>query len=108
MKNIIKVKSTEGYTIYNNDSNKTISAVIEENKEYNAKIYKPTLEYFAYDLKGREFLVGEINSDGELVLEEGFYEINESKNRIDVHELNAKAEKMGYLSSRKYDVSKKY
>lgn len=106
MKNIIKVKSTEGYTIYNNDRNKTISAVIDENKEYEAKIYKQTLEYFAYDSKGREFLVGEINIDGDLILKEGFYEVNKSKNRIDVHKLNAKTEKIGYLSSRKYDISK--
>lgn len=109
MENIIKVKTTEGYTIYNNDDNRTVSAIIEENKIYEAKLYKLTEEYFAYDSNGREFLVGEIDINGKLVLEENFELINEDnniKNRIDVSELNRKAEKMGYLSSRKYDISK--
>lgn len=75
----IKVKCNEAFTIFNNDSDiqegRTISAVVEE-KEYTATLYELTQEYFAKDDKGREFLVGEINIDEKLILEEEFELIN--------------------------------
>ncbi|KIN81895.1 DNA translocase FtsK [Clostridium botulinum] len=72
MKNTIMVKCLDGFTIFNNDKQRTISAVIEDDKEYIATLYKRTEEYFAKDSKGREFLVGELDIDGKLVLEKGF------------------------------------
>jgi len=71
MEKSIKIKSAEQFTIFNNDEGKTVSAVVEE-KEYIAKLYKPTQEYFAKDKENREFLVGEIDIDGNLILETGF------------------------------------
>lgn len=110
MGNIINVRSSEGYIIYNNDDRRTVSAIVEENKVYEAKLYKLTEEYFAYDSEDREFLVGEIDINGKLVLRENFELINENnniQNRIDVYELNRKAEKLGVLSSRKADYCKR-
>jgi hypothetical protein len=72
MKNSIKVKCIEGGTIFSNDKGKAVIAVIDEGKKYEASLYKPTEEYFSKDSEGREFLVGEVNIDGKLVLEQNF------------------------------------
>lgn len=71
MKASIKVICTEGFEIFNNDKGLTLSAIVEE-KEYDAILYEPTEEYFAKDSEDREFLVGEINFDGKLILVEYF------------------------------------
>lgn len=72
IRNTITVKVAEGFTIFNNDKERTVSAVIESNKKYKAKLYELTEEYFAKDSMGREFLVGETNMDLELVIEKDF------------------------------------
>jgi hypothetical protein len=72
MKNNIKVKSLEYFSIHQNNADKTLLAIVEENKEYKATLYKSTEEYFAKDFEGREFLVGEINIDGNIILEKNF------------------------------------
>lgn len=71
-KNSIKVKCTEGFEAFQNNKEKTLLAVVKENQEYEATLYKLTEEYFAKDSEGREFLVGEIDMDGNLVLEQDF------------------------------------
>ena len=70
MKNTIRVKCIEGFTLHNYNFTKLLAEV--EKKEYDAQLYIETEEYFAKDLKGREFLVGEINIDRKLVLGQDF------------------------------------
>ncbi|MCY6958887.1 hypothetical protein [Clostridium brassicae] len=70
MKNSIKVKCIEGFKLYTNGGKELFADV--ESGEYVANLFKRTEEYFAKDFQGREFLVGEIDINGELVLKEGF------------------------------------
>jgi hypothetical protein len=70
MKNSIKVKCIEKFTLHNSDFTKLLADV--EIGEYTAELYENTEEYFAKDSEGREFLVGEINIDEKLVLEQNF------------------------------------
>lgn len=72
MKNIIKIKCTVDSTFRKNNRQKTIIATAENGKEYTAKLYRPTEEYFAEDEKGREFLVGQVRNDDEVDLMDGF------------------------------------
>ncbi|MBV4417163.1 hypothetical protein [Clostridium tyrobutyricum] len=71
LKNSIKVKCVEGFTLHKNNKRKTIVAVVEEGKEYKAILFKPTEEYFAKDLEGRGFFVGEIDNNDKLILMDG-------------------------------------
>lgn len=70
MKNSIKVKCIEGFKLYTNGGKKLLADV--EIGEYIANLFKRTGEYFAKDFEEREFLVGEIDINGEIVLKEGF------------------------------------
>ncbi|MBI6033736.1 hypothetical protein [Clostridium perfringens] len=45
-----------------------VTADVEKEEIYEAKLYEPTGEYFAKDSKGREFLVGEISFDKRTVI----------------------------------------
>jgi hypothetical protein len=70
MKKNIKVRCMSEFKIYNHDESELIAEV--EEKEYIAELYKETDEYFAKDSEGREFFVGEINIDEQLILVEDF------------------------------------
>lgn len=70
MKNSIKVKCVEEFTLHNHDFTKVLADVTVG--EYVAELYKDTEEYFAKDGKDRELFVGEINFDGDLILQDGF------------------------------------
>lgn len=74
MKNKIIVKSLESFILTNNGKTNLIAEVEERN--YEAVLFKETEEYFAKDSKGREFLVGEINNNGDLVLLDAFEVVN--------------------------------
>lgn len=66
----IRVKCVEGFRLYDNKGERIIANV--DAGQYIAKLFKETEEYFAKDSEGREFLVGQININGNLELEEGF------------------------------------
>jgi len=70
MKKSIRVRCVEEFELWGNCKTKLLAEV--EKKEYEAQLYEETEEYFAKDLKGREFLVGEINSNGKLVIGQDF------------------------------------
>jgi len=70
MKEFIKVECTDAFTITNNVETEVLAEV--EEVIYIAKSNEETEEYFSIDAKGREFLVGEIDVDGKLALQEGF------------------------------------
>ena len=70
MEKIIKVKCSDEFELWGEGKTKLLAEV--EKKEYEAQLYEETEEYFTKDLKGREFLVGEINNDGKLVLGQDF------------------------------------
>jgi hypothetical protein len=70
MKNIIRVKCLESFTLWGNHKTELLAEV--EEKEYDAQLFEETEEYFAKDSDGREFLVGEINIDRKLILQDGF------------------------------------
>jgi len=65
----IKVRVREGFTVYNHDQTEVL-AKVEMGDVYTAHLHTSG-EYFARDKQGREFYVGEINFEGELVLDEG-------------------------------------
>ena len=70
MKNNIKVKCILEFQLWGEGKTKLMADVKE--KEYEAVLFKETEEYFAKDSEGREFLVGELNSVGKLILEQDF------------------------------------
>jgi hypothetical protein len=72
MKNNIKVKCIKGFKQFRNNKEKTLLSQVEEGKVYEATLYELTDEYFAKDSEGREFLVGEMNIDDNLVLQPEF------------------------------------
>lgn len=72
MKNNIKVKCIKGFEQFRNNKEKTLLSQVEEGKVYEATLYELTDEYFAKDSEDREFLVGEMNIDGSLVLQPEF------------------------------------
>lgn len=66
----ITVRCKRGFRTYRGGK---VTADVEKDEIYEAKLYKPTEEYFAKDSKGREFLVGEISFDERnVILEEEF------------------------------------
>lgn len=66
----ITVRCKRGFRTYRSGK---VTADVEKDEIYEAKLYEPTEEYFAKDSKGREFLVGEISFDERnLILEEEF------------------------------------
>lgn len=66
----ITVRCIRGFRIYRSGK---VTADVEKDEIYEAKLYEPTEEYFAKDSKGREFLVGEISFDKRtVILEEEF------------------------------------
>ena len=75
MKKNIRVKCNDGFKVYDNHGERIIAYV--KVGEYDAKLYEKTGEYFAKDSQRREFLVGEINIDKNLVLEPEFELIEE-------------------------------
>ena len=84
----IKVKCKEDHSICEvyNGKLKEI-AVVDKGIEYIAVLHEETEEYFAHDLEGRKFLVGEIRFDKELkidklVLSEDF-ELVEEMNELE-------------------------
>lgn len=77
MKKIINVECMDEFTLMNHDETDVLAEV--EKGEYVAELYGETEEYFAKDSKGRDFLVGEINADERLILEEGFKLSNNNK-----------------------------
>lgn|GEM_PF-1451893 len=70
MEKVIKVKCIDEFTLRNHDETEVLAEV--EERDYVAELHEETEEYFAKDDQGREFLVGEININGELVLQDGF------------------------------------
>ncbi|MCD3321141.1 hypothetical protein G8V07_12560 [Clostridium botulinum D/C] len=74
MRDTIKVKCLEEFTLYNNGGKNLIADV--RVGDYIAKLYKETEEYFSKDSKGREFLVGQMEDDNKIVLEQGFKLVN--------------------------------
>ncbi|EOU1877951.1 hypothetical protein F6J56_05775 [Clostridium perfringens] len=66
----ITVRCKRGFRTYRSGK---VTADVEKDEIYEAKLYEPTEEYFAKDSKGREFLVGEISFDERnVILEEEF------------------------------------
>lgn len=72
-----------------------VTADVEKEEIYEAKLYEPTGEYFAKDSKGREFLVGEISFDKRtVILEKEFILLGidlakgEEKNYSNLEEVN--------------------
>ena len=84
----IKVKCKEEHSICEVHNGKLKEIVfVDEGEEYVAVLNEETEEYFASDLEGREFMVGEIRFDKELkidklVLSEEF-ELVEEMNELE-------------------------
>lgn len=49
-----------------------VSCEAKEGEEFVATLHEEAREYFAKDSKGREMFVGDLDENGELVLEESF------------------------------------
>ncbi|MBN6186333.1 hypothetical protein JQN58_04950 [Aneurinibacillus sp. BA2021] len=71
MKTEITVRVKEGFKVYNHDYTKLL-AEIHDGDSHAAEFYKETEEYFAKDREGRTFKVGELNADGNLIIEDEF------------------------------------
>lgn len=61
----ITVRCIRGFRTYRSGK---VTADVEKDEIYEAKLYEPTEEYFAKDSRGREFLVGEISFDKRTVI----------------------------------------
>ncbi|MCR8983208.1 hypothetical protein [Brevibacillus laterosporus] len=67
----IKVRAIESFEVYSfNDSE--LLGKIDEGEELIADLHEETEEYFTNDKEGREVYVGELDSSGQLQLEDCF------------------------------------
>lgn len=76
MKTVITVRAVEGFAEYNHD-NTEVTGEATAGEEFVAALHSESQEYFAEDNQSREIYVGEIDSDGNLQLDECFELVQE-------------------------------
>ncbi|MBG9772399.1 hypothetical protein [Brevibacillus laterosporus] len=67
----IKVRAIESFEVYSFNDRELLGK-IDEGEEFIADLHEETEEYFTNDKEGREVYVGELDTSGQLQLEDCF------------------------------------